>query len=348
MTNNRKRTRINNIAENEGSHALRSIFGNERIIEQLQHMIYRELYFSMIFTGPPGVGKTMAKKALIWHVQSMYGQDAVLELNASDNRNAWDIANLLRPFLQKQQTLSSLSLSSITTMKMIVLEEADGLTPDAQLVLAAILKDTDPKARIVCLLLCNELHELLRPLQSHFLLMEFHALSSAHIGELVLHTTYGSSVFARLSPEDKVVVEVSNGDARMALQLCNQKQIMQSLGFSCQTFEKVLGISDFRKWLVQLTNLFLDSSSSSSSSLSSILILINDMFEKGYNTADVCELCTAFLFRLHDHAPKHDEATVYQCLQLVYATVDKCLRFHLQTRLQAHALVSGIWVLFQT
>ena len=75
---------------------------------------------NIILAGPPGIGKTttilcLARELLGAHVY----RDAVLELNASDDRGIDVVRNKIKMFAQKKVTLPA------GRHKIIILDEAD-------------------------------------------------------------------------------------------------------------------------------------------------------------------------------------------------------------------------------
>uniref|UniRef100_A0AC34R1T7 Rfc2 protein n=2 Tax=Panagrolaimus sp. JU765 TaxID=591449 RepID=A0AC34R1T7_9BILA len=85
---------------------LDEVVGNEATIERLKDFSKLGYIPSLIISGPPGCGKTTSIWAL---ARDMLGpavlKDAVLELNASDDRGIDTVRNRIKGFAQKKATL---------------------------------------------------------------------------------------------------------------------------------------------------------------------------------------------------------------------------------------------------
>ena len=74
---------------------------------------------NLIISGPPGTGKTTSVMCLANEMLGDSFKDAVLELNASDDRGIDVVRNKIKMFAQKKVTLPP------GRHKVIILDEAD-------------------------------------------------------------------------------------------------------------------------------------------------------------------------------------------------------------------------------
>jgi DNA polymerase III delta prime subunit len=118
----------------------------------------------IILTGPPGSGKTSSAKLL---VEAFYGKDSfggkfsrALFLNSSDERGLEAVRSRVYPFIRS--SLHVLFQGDSTGIKkkpkIIIFDEAETLTDQAQMALRPLL-DEDPN-EIMILFLCNSISRI--------------------------------------------------------------------------------------------------------------------------------------------------------------------------------------------
>jgi replication factor C subunit 2/4 len=81
------------------------IVGNADAVERLAAMAATGNVPNLIFSGPPGIGKTTSILCLAHTLLGSAYKDAVLELNASDDRGIDVVRNKIKMFAQKKVTL---------------------------------------------------------------------------------------------------------------------------------------------------------------------------------------------------------------------------------------------------
>jgi nuclear protein localization family protein 4 len=189
----------------------------------------------MLFYGPPGTGKTSTILAL---AKQLYGPDLiksrVLELNASDERGISIVRQKVKDFARQQ--LSSAPTYNVMTedkdspdgtkmvryrdkypcppFKIIVLDEADSMTQDAQSALRRTM-ETYSKMTRFCLV-CNYVTRIIDPLASRCSKFRFKSLDQGNAVKRVddIARLEGVSLDAGVSEE---LVRVADGDLRKAI-----------------------------------------------------------------------------------------------------------------------------------
>jgi replication factor C subunit 2/4 len=140
----------------------------------------------LMFYGPPGTGKTSLILAV---AKELFGtnnyRDRVLELNASDERGIDVIRTKVKKFAQfsvgnqKHEETGE----PLPPFKIIILDEADSLTKDAQAALRRIIENYTKVTRFC--IICNYISRIIDPLTSRCSKFRFQPLSdSAHIDRL--------------------------------------------------------------------------------------------------------------------------------------------------------------------
>ena len=177
----------------------------------------------MLFYGPPGTGKTSTVLAL---AKQLYGPELiksrVLELNASDERGISIVREKVKDFARMQLSNPPAGPAGeeyrkrypCPPYKIIVLDEADSMTQDAQSALRRTM-ETYSKITRFCLI-CNYVTRIIDPLASRCSKFRFKALDEANAGKRL-------EDIARLEGvalEDGVVdtlLRCSEGDLRRAI-----------------------------------------------------------------------------------------------------------------------------------
>jgi len=116
---------------------------------------------NMLLAGPPGVGKTTVAKALCKEL----GVDFYV-INGSDEGRFLDtVRNNAKNFA------STVSLTSDSKHKVIIIDEADNTTSDVQLLLRASIEEFSKNCRFI--FTCNYKNKIIEPLHSRCVVVEF-------------------------------------------------------------------------------------------------------------------------------------------------------------------------------
>ena len=129
---------------------LDTFVGNETLKGQLQKFIDQNDIVNMLFYGPAGSGKTTLAKLLVKNLDCDY-----LTINASDERGIETIRDKVSGFA---------STMSFKPLKVIILDEADFLTIQAQASLRNVIETFSRTTRFI--MTCNYVERIIDPLQS--------------------------------------------------------------------------------------------------------------------------------------------------------------------------------------
>ncbi len=209
---------------------LSEIIDQEEIVSRLQEFVKRAAMPHCLFAGPPGTGKTTAALCLAHDLFGVRFQDVFMELNASDERGIDVVRTTVKEFARMA------SLSSVP-FKILVLDEADNMTSDAQSALRRTMeKYTDTCRFVLC---CNYSGRIIEPIQSRCALFRFTPLPDEKIVEN-LHRIAKNEGLKFTETGLKSIVEVGEGDLRKSINTLQAASSM-SKGITEESVYQVVG-----------------------------------------------------------------------------------------------------------
>jgi len=146
---------------------LGDVIDQKHAVERIKAFVAAKNVPHMLFAGPAGVGKTTVALAI---ARDLYGKDMhgnVLELNASNERGIDIVRNKVKDFA-RTRTVSGIGY------RLIILDEADALTGEAQQALRRTMETYAAVSRFI--LICNWSSKIIEPLQSRSVVFRFHTL----------------------------------------------------------------------------------------------------------------------------------------------------------------------------
>jgi len=171
----------------------------------------------LLFYGPPGTGKTstiLAVTRMLYHPSVL--QDRVLEMNASDERGIKLVRDKIKAFSQRSVSSTKHEGYPSPPFKIVILDEADTMTKDAQGALRRTMETYSSVTRFC--LVCNYVSRIIEPLVSRCAKMRFAVLDSKSMQAQLKKIAAAENVVY----EERVynqVLEYSQGDMRRAVTL---------------------------------------------------------------------------------------------------------------------------------
>ena len=173
---------------------------------------------NMLLSGPPGIGKTTVAKALC----KQLGVDYYV-INGSDEGRFLDtVRNNAKNFA------STVSLTSESKHKVIIIDEADNTTSDVQLLLRASIEEFSGNCRFI--FTCNYKNKIIEPLHSRCSVVEFSikGKEKVKIAGLFFKRLQQILDLEKISYDAKVLAEIINKhfpDWRRVLNECQRYSV---------------------------------------------------------------------------------------------------------------------------
>ncbi len=185
------------------------VVGQKDIIKRVESLVNSLNIPHLLLAGPAGTGKSTL--ALII-VKTLYGdkwKDNYLELNASDERGIQIVRDKVKNFARTK------SLGNVL-FKVIFLDEADALTPEAQQALRRTMENYSSTCRFI--LSCNYSSKIIDPIQSRCVISRFKLLEKKDIEKVIQRISQAENL--TISPESmETIYEGSEGDCRRCINI---------------------------------------------------------------------------------------------------------------------------------
>ncbi|MEM3453318.1 MAG: replication factor C small subunit, partial [Candidatus Hadarchaeum sp.] len=188
---------------------LDEIVGQEEIVTRLKSFVEKKSLPNLLFAGPAGTGKTTAALCIARELFGDGWRQNMLELNASDERGIDTIRTKVKDYARTRPI-------GDFPYKIILLDESDALTADAQNALRRTMEMFTQTTRFI--LDCNYSSRIIEPIQSRCAVFRFRRLTEKDIEQM----------FKRIAKEEKLTIApeavqaiayLSEGDLRKAINI---------------------------------------------------------------------------------------------------------------------------------
>jgi len=194
-------------AEKYRPKTLDDMVNQKEIVERLKSFVKSRNVPHCIFAGPPGTGKTTAALCL---ARGLYGdayREHIMELNASDERGIDVVRETVKTFARVR------SIGEIP-FKIMILDEADNMTSDAQQALRRTMERYTETCRFI--MCANYSGKIIEPIQSRCAPFRFTFLPREDHDKYLKHIAEPEKVKLLKDGLD-AIFEVCGGDLRKAI-----------------------------------------------------------------------------------------------------------------------------------
>jgi replication factor C small subunit len=155
---------------------LSEVVDQKEIVKGIGNLIKSPDIPHMLFAGPAGVGKTTSALCIAVELLGEEWRKNTLELNASDERGIKMVRERVKEFAASIKLTTDKEFGK---PKIIILDEADEMTPEAQTALRRIIEDSARTTRFI--IICNYLSQIIEPIQSRCVVFRFTRLPKKEV-----------------------------------------------------------------------------------------------------------------------------------------------------------------------
>lgn len=247
---------------------------DENILTKIKKIISEKNMPNLIITGIPGVGKTTTIRCIAHGLYGRHRKDAVLELNASDDRGIKTVDDSITNFCKKAFTINN--GKSYAKHKMIILDEADNITTKAQHSINKKMTEYNETTRFA--FTCNESTDIIKAIQSRCIILRFLRLSTNKVVDKLKYICLKEHIKYKNDAIEEIAI-ISQGDMRNAI---NNLQIVYN-GLNEITIDNVYKVTDKPQPVVLLQIL----QNCKKMDVFNAFQITKNLKEKGYSDSDI-------------------------------------------------------------
>ena len=249
---------------------LNDISAQKNIINILKTALICKNIPHLLFFGPSGCGKTSTILALAKEIFGVENyKDRLIEFNASDERGI----NVIREKIKVHAKQAVKYIKNAPSWKIIILDEADTMTPDSQFALRRIMEQYSKITRFC--IICNYHNKIIEPIISRCSMCRFKPISPF---DIMIKLKYISNC-EQFTCSDNVlnkIITICRGDLRKAINFLQKCFNTYSDTINEKSLDEISGIIPSDKFNKLMEYIFIKDTHN-------VDLLINSFFLDGYS-----------------------------------------------------------------
>ena len=187
---------------------LSDIIGQTNFVLDAEHWVANKEMPNILLYGVAGVGKTAAAISLANGILEDNRKNNFFEINASDDRKLETVRNRIKE-------IASTKRIGDVPFKIILLDEMDGMTKDAQNALKRIMERYADNCRFI--ITCNDRHKIINPLMSRCANYNFKRLNNKDMKYILCEILSKEDIKTHSDAELDKFITYLQGDLRRGL-----------------------------------------------------------------------------------------------------------------------------------
>jgi len=197
------------------------VVGNREVIEACKHYISDpDSMPHLLFYGLRGTGKNTIVELLVKGILGEHWRSAFKEMNASDDRGI----DVIRHRVIRYMRETGLGIFNGCPFKILHLDEADAITPDAQQALKRPLEKYKHNCRVI--LSCNDVNKIIPEIRDRCAEFKFSPLPKEDVIARLNYILQAEGINKDIDLEK--IYRLSGGSMRKAITLLQQEAMITS------------------------------------------------------------------------------------------------------------------------
>ena len=244
---------------------------------------------NLLLYGPSGTGKT---STILSIAKQLFGpqvyKSRILELNASDDRGINIVREKIKRFANSSISAGDSNYPS-PNFKIVILDEADNITIDAQSALRRIIETTSKITRFC--IICNNITRIIDPISSRCARFRYALIRNDDMKQKLKSIIKKENIDICEEVIDEII-KYSNGDLRKAISFLQSTYLLDN-GNQIETLRQLLGILDENDKENLIKILF-------EKDVNNEIIFIEYLISKGFSYIHICNYLIEYISNNED------------------------------------------------